>query len=273
LRTAWKGTLQFGLLAIPLRLGLAADDTKSLFHQMHAGCGGRVKQSRYCEDCGTKDIAYADVAKGIEVGDGRMVEVTDTELEELRAWEPKTITLLHFAQASEVDSLLFDASYYVEPVDGGGPAHALLMSAIPEGLAAVCTIAYPQRLALALMTVRGGMFVLTTLRWPEQIRPADVKLPPVMMQPRPQETKMAAQMVKLMTRPFNAGEHVDTHRQSLVDLVGAKETGTPVAAVKAKDQTAKYTDMMSLLEQSIAEQKKTTTKPTRARKAPAAQAS
>jgi DNA end-binding protein Ku len=263
MRTAWKGTLQFGLLAIPLRLGLAADDTKSLFHQMHSGCGGRVKQSRYCEDCGKKDIAYADVAKGIEVGDGRMVEVTDAELEELRAWEPKTITLLHFAPAAQVDPLLLDASYYVEPVDGGGPAHALLISAIPDGLGAVCTIAYPQRLTLALLTVRGGMFVLTTLRWPEQLRPADVKLPPATTA-RPQEVKMAAQLVKSMTRPFDPAEHVDTHRQSLVDLVGAKETGAPVP-VKARGQESKYTDMMDLLQASIAAQK-ATTKTTRPRK-------
>src|SRR5580704_16895411 len=115
MRTAWKGTFQFGLLAIPVRLGTAADSRASMFHQMHAGCGGRIQQHRYCGVCG-KEVAWADVAKGVEMADGSMTAVTDDELDELRAWENKTITLLHFAPAGQVDVLLYYAAYYVEPV-------------------------------------------------------------------------------------------------------------------------------------------------------------
>jgi DNA end-binding protein Ku len=252
MRTAYKGTLQFGLLAIPLRLGVAADKAGSLFHQMHQ-CGARIGQSRYCKGCGEKDIPWENVGTGVELADGTMVPVTDAELEALKAWTPKVITLQHFCQASEIDPLLLDDAYYVEPVDGGGPAHALLNAAMTatEGLAAVCTIAYPQKVALALLQPRGAMFVLTQMRWPDQIRPADVKLPPATMA-RPQEVQMATRLVKSMTKPWKPEDHTDTYRDALVDLVAAKASGAAPSAAEVKAPETKYTDMMELLQASIA---------------------
>jgi DNA end-binding protein Ku len=118
-----------------------------------------------------------------------------------------------------------------------------------------------------MLQPRDGMFVVSTLRWPDQVRPADVKIPQV-QPPRPQEVKMAAQLVKSMTRPFDPAAHTDEHRQRLVDLVTAKQAGAPVPAVKPKDPAKPYADMMDLLQQSIAAHKQATKKPAR-RGAPA----
>lgn len=274
MRTAWKGTVQLGLLAIPVRLGNATDTKNdSLFHQMHDGCGGRIRQARKCEQCAKENIEWGDIAKGVELADGSMVAVTDDELEQLRAWQPKTIQIVHFAQETEIDPLLFDQAYYLEPVDGGAPAHQLLIAAMSQtqGLAAVCQIGWPHKLQLALMQVRAGMFTVTLLRWPAQVRVSDVKIPPV-MPARPQEVTMATRLVKSMTRKFDPAEHTDEYRDRLVALVTEKAAGTAPATPAQKDPAQKYTDMMDLLKASIDEHKKTTTK-TRARKAPAAKAS
>jgi len=271
MRTAWKGTFQFGLLAIPIRMGTAMDTRASLFHHTHKACATRIKQKRWCETCQVEVSDFSDVGKGVELADETMALITDEELDELRVWDNKTIKLVHFAQASEVDVRLFDQTYYVEPVDGGGPAHALLMAAMEQapGLAAVCTVGYRDRAALALMTIRDGHFEVTTLRWPAELRPADVKLPPVQA-PRTQEVKMAGQLVKSMTKPFDPAAHVDEHRAALVDLVTAKANGvSPSRPAPAKDQSGAYNDMMSLLQQSIdAERAKTA--PKRRAKQPAA---
>ena len=273
MRTAWKGTVQLGLLAIPVRLGNATDTKNdSLFHQMHDGCGGRIRQARRCELCEKENLEWGDIAKGVELADGTMVPVTDDELAELRVWEPKTIKILHFAQKDEIDPLLFDQDYYLEPVDGGAPAHQLLAAAMSqtEGLAAVCEVGWPHKLQLALMHLRDGKFVVTLLRWPSQVRVCDVKVPPV-LPARPQEVTMATRLVKSMTKKFDPDEHTDAYRERLVELVTAKASGSAPAVPAAKDQAQKYTDMMDLLQASIAAQK-ATTKP-RARKTPAAKAS
>lgn len=271
MRTAFKGTFQFGLLAIPIRMGTAMDTRASLFHHTHKACGTRIKQKRWCETCACEVPDFADIGKGVELADGMMALITDEELDELRVWDNKTVKLVHFTPVTGIDTRLYDQTYYVEPVDGGGPAHALLLAAMQqvEGLAAVCTVGYRDRVALAVMVIRDGHFELTTLRWPAELRPADVKLPPVPT-PRSQEVKMATQLVKSMTRDFNPADHVDSYRQALVELVGAKEAGTPAAAVRPQDPAQPYADMMVLLQQSIAEQKQVAAaKPARTRRAKA----
>lgn len=266
MNTAWKGTFTFGLVTIPIRMGVTAGTRDSMFHQMHAGCGGRIKQKRWCETCGADGVDWSQVAKGVELPDGTMAEVTAEELDQLRAWEPKTLTLLHFTPAAQVDPLLYDASYYAEPSDGGGPAYALLLSAMDDGLAAVCHMAFKDRVALAILRPRDGMFVVTTLRWPGELRTADVKVPPL-GSVRPQETQMAARLIKTLTRDFNPGEHVDTFRNALVELVAAKEGTTgDTPAVPRKDPAKQYGDMMSLLKASIDAEKQKTTPRRRSRK-------
>jgi len=265
LRTAYKGTLKFGLLAIPIRMGTALDGRPSMFHRMHAECGARVSQQYRCPQC-EKTVEYAELGRCVELADGSSAAVTDGELDQLKVWENKTITLEYFCREDEIDPLLFEQHYYMEPVDGGAAAHALLISAIGEGLAAVVTIGYRDKVVLGLLRPQpGGFFVVTTMRWPGELRAADVKLPPV-QPPRPQEVKMATQLVRSMTRRFDPAAHANTYRDQLVALVqskGAQPTGP--SAVKPPEKA--YADMMDLLQASIAAQKATTAKRPRAAKA------
>ena len=234
MRTAHKSVLQFGLMSIPLRLGNALGKPGSMFHQVHSGCGGRIRQHRKCEDC-QAPVDWGDVGKGIELAGGTMAEVTDEEIAQLRAWEPKTIQLEHFCQATEVDPMLRDEAYYVEPDPAGMPAAALLAAAMgaTEGLAAVCTVAFTGKVVPGLLEVRETYFSLTLLRWPEELRPATVvPLPAAGI--RKQERDMAARLVKTMTRPFDPGEHVDSYREALAALVAEKAGGVnPGIAVRA----------------------------------------
>ena len=255
MRTAHKSVLRFGLMAIPLRLGNALGKPGSTFHQVHTGCGGRIRQHRKCETCQAA-VDWGDVGKGIELPGGTMAEVTDEEITQLRAWEPRVIQLEHFCQATEVDPMLRDEPYYIEPDTAGMPAAALLAAAMgaTEGLAGVCTVAFNQKVVPGLLEVHGTYFSLTLLRWPEELRPAAVvPLPAAGI--RKQERDMAARLVKTMTRPFNPAEHVDTYRQALVDLVGAKADGTPTGQARPKDPAQPYADMMGLLQASIDQQK------------------
>jgi DNA end-binding protein Ku len=271
MRTAWKGTFQLNaLIGVPIRMGTALDARGSLFHQAHRPCGGGpIRQERRCEKCGAKDVPYDQIGKGIDMPDGSRMLFGDDEIDALKAWENKTLTLIHFCPAAQVDVRLYDQTYYVEPVDAGGPAHALLLAAIPDGLVAVCTMGFKDKAVPAVMRVAGGHFEVVTLRHPEELRPADVKLPPVPA-PRAKEVQMAERLIKSMTRDFDPAEHANTYKQQLVELVAARSEGVlPGVPAAAKSTAGQYGDMMALLQASIAETK---AKP-RARRAPAAQAS
>jgi DNA end-binding protein Ku len=264
MRTAFKGTVTFGLLSIPIRMGTAMDTRASLFHHTHKKCATRIKQKRWCDTCACEIPEFSEVGKGVELADETMALVTDEDLDVLRGWDNKTVKLIHFTPAGQVDVRLYDQTYYVEPVDGGAPAYTLLLAAMPEGMAAVCTIGYRDRAALALLLPAGGHFELVTLRWPAELRTCDVTIPPV--QPaRPQEIKMASQLIRSMTRDFDPAEHTDTYTEALVRLVSRKQAGTPAAAARPVNPATPYTNMMELLQASIAEQKTATKAPARRR--------
>jgi DNA end-binding protein Ku len=261
MRTAMKVTIQCRLLAIPGRVGTAMDARKSLFHHTHRACSTRIETRRWCPGCEAEVPDFSDpdngVGKGIELADKSMVLVTDDELDELRLWDNKTVKLLQFTQESEVDDRLYDQTYYFEPDTGGAPAHALLMAAMQTtpGLVAICQVGYRERLALGMMRVRDGIFEIITLRWPAELRTQDVKLPRI-QPPRPNEVKMAVQLVKSMTKPFDPAEHVDEYSARLVEFVTAKADGGAPAGRPAKaDPAQPYADMMGLLQASIDAQK------------------
>lgn len=263
MRTAWKGSIQCGLLVIPVRLGLTASDPKTMFHQIHSGCGGRIKQRRFCSADGA-EVEWADIAKGAEIpGRDNLVQVTDDELEQLRDWENKTIRIDHFTPAGTIDPLLYEAAYHVAPGEGAQLPCALLRDAMVQAsLSAVCRIGFPTRDALGLLDVRDGRFLFARLRWPAEMREADQDsvIDPAAT-PRPQELKMAASLLKSMTRPFDPAAHVDTYREAIGALLLAKANGTPAALPRPAASPAP--DLTAVLKQSIAAIKtipKTTTR-------------
>jgi DNA end-binding protein Ku len=268
MRTAMRVVIKCKLLTIPGRVGLAMDIRKSLFHHVHRACSSRIETRRWCPQCDAEVPDFSDpdkgVGKGIELADKSMLLITDDELNELRLWDDKTVELQQFVQESEVDGRLLDQCYFFEPDTAGGPAHALLLAAMQAkpGLVAICTVGYRERLALGMMRVRGGVFEIVTLRWPAELRAADVKLPRT-QRPRPDEVTMAVQLVESMIKPFDPAAHVDEYAGRLAEFVAAKAAGAPAAAAGAKDTARAATDMMDLLRQSIDAQQPAKPKPAR----------
>jgi len=272
MRSAWTGTIQCGPLNMPVKLGVTVPSARpSMFHRTHTVCGTRIKQKTHCPTCGIDLPDTTEIGKGVELDDKTMVLFTDEELESLRVWDAQVLKLEHFCPAAQINPKLRDQVYYVEPDKGGGPAHRLLLDAMTgmDGVCAVGTIGYKDRTAPAVIQVVDGIFEVTVLRWPEELRSADVTLPPTQT-PRPQEIKMMGQFIKTLTRDWDPAEHVDGRAQAVLEMVAAKSAGAMPVPLRAKDTAAQYTDMMSALQGAIAE--KTKTKP-RARRAPAAQAS
>lgn len=265
MRSAWRGSIQCGLLVIPVRLGVTVPTSaKSMFHRLHKGCGGQIRQVHHCEVCDV-DVDWADIGKGAEVpGVDGLVEVTDGELEALRAWETRTASVEYFCPAGQIDPLLRDQAYYVAPGwkdrtskagdAGAARACALLRDAMTaNGVVGVCRIGYATSDALAVLEVVDGEFLLTKLWWPELLRGTDAdtvinpKQPPL-----PQEVTMARQLLQTMTRDFDPAAHVDTYREAIGTLLAAKATdGTVPFPVTPRTVAAAVPDLTAVLRQSI----------------------
>jgi len=230
MRSMWKGAISFGLVMIPVRLYAATEQRDVTFRQVHREDGGRIRFQRVCSVCG-QEVPYAEVAKGYELPDGEMVVLTDDDFADLPLPTNRSIDVVQFTPAEQVDPILHGRSYYTEPEQAGTRAYVLLRDALENSeMVAIARVALRQRESLAALRVRGGVLVLDTLLWPDEVRTPDFKFLDEDVPVRTQELKMAASLIDSMTMDFDPDEFHDGYREAVEELVAAKAAGREVTA-------------------------------------------
>ncbi len=225
MRSMWKGGISFGLVMIPVRLYAATEQKDIAFRQVHRADGGRIRFRRFCSVCG-EEVPYEDVVKGYELPTGEMVVLDDEDLADLPLPTTKSIEVLHFAPAEQLDPILFNRSYFVEPEAAGARAYVLLRDALEQsGRIAIAQVALRQRESLATLRSRDGVLVLETLLWPDEVREASFPFLEQDIEVRPQELTMASSLIDSMTSDFDAAAHHDGYREALTEVVEAKVAG------------------------------------------------
>src|SRR4051794_31423817 len=119
MRSIWKGIISFGLVSVPVQLFSATQERSVPLHQVHAKDGGRIRMHRFCEAEG-KEVPYQEIARGYQAPDGRTVVLTDEDLTSLPVPSKKTIDVLAFVDADEIDPIMFSTPYYVGSADRAG---------------------------------------------------------------------------------------------------------------------------------------------------------
>jgi DNA end-binding protein Ku len=225
MRSMWKGAISFGLVMIPVRLYAATEQKDISFRQVHREDGGRIRFRRFCS-IDEQEIPYEDIAKGYELPTGEVVVLTDEDMADLPLPTTKAIEVLQFAPAEQLDPILFNRSYYVEPEAVGARAYVLLRNALEQsGRVALAQVALRQRESLATLRVREGVLVLETLLWPDEIRAADFSFLEQEIEVRPAELTMATSLIDSMTSDFDPDAYHDNYREALIELVDAKVEG------------------------------------------------
>ena len=230
MQSMWKGAISFGLVMIPVRLYAATEQKDLAFRQVHRPDGGRIKFRRFCSVCG-EEVPYQDVAKGYELPTGEVVILDEDDLSSLPLPTMKSIEVLQFAPAEQIDPILFNRSYYIEPEAAGARAYVLLRDALAaSGRVAVAQIALRQRESLATVRGRDGVLVLETLLWPDEVRTATFGFQEQDVEVRPAELRMARSLIDSMTADFEPTEHHDRYREALTGLIEAKVRGAELLA-------------------------------------------
>ena len=259
MRSIWRGAVSFGLVSIGVKMYSATEDKDVRFHQVHREDGGRIKYKRVCSVDG-EEVAYADIAKGFELPDGQLVILTDEDLEDMPLGTKHSIDVLEFVPGEQIDPILYEKTYYLEP--DTGPAvrpYVLLREALEKsGRMALTKIAIRQREALAAIRVRDGVLVLHTMRWPDEIREAEFGFLDEDITVRPQELKMADSLIESMVADFDADEFSDDYREAMTALIESKQAGGEVHPPEPEveeDTGGQVVDLMSALRASVARAK------------------
>ncbi|SDM44699.1 non-homologous end joining protein Ku, partial [Allokutzneria albata] len=271
MRAMWHGAISFGLVTIAVRLFAATEEHDFRFHQVHREDGGRIRYKRVCQVCG-EEVAYADIAKGYELEDGRMVVLDREDFEKLPISTDRAIEVVEFVPTEEIDPIFFQKSYYLEPDKAAVRPYVLLRTALERAdRLAVVKITMRQRQSLAMVRARDDVLVLHTMMWPDEIRRPDFGFLDGEVEVRPQELKMAESLIESMAGTFEPGEFTDDYRDAMAKLVEAKAEGAELPAQPEDEDSGEVIDLMAALERSVAQAKasraETTTKKTK--KAPA----
>jgi DNA end-binding protein Ku len=236
MRSIWAGAISFGMVVIPVKLYAATEQRDVTFRQVHREDGGRIQFRRFCSIDG-QEVPYSDVAKGYELPNGDVVVLTDEDLAELPLATAHRIDVLHFAPAGQIDEILVNKSYFLEPDSAGVRAYILFRDALERsGRVAITKVAIRQRESLAIVRVRDGVLVLETLLWPDEVRVPEFPFLETETEVRPQELKMASSLIDTMTEDFEPSAYHDSYREAIQALVEAKIAGNEVISPTGQDQ-------------------------------------
>ncbi len=253
MRSMWKGAVSFGLVMIPVKLYTATEQKDIAFRQVHREDGGRIRFKRFCS-IDDQEVPYEDVAKGYELPDGETIVLTDEDMAELPLPSTKSIEVVQFTPAEQLDPILLNKSYFVEPEGPGARAYVLLRDALEQsGKVAIAQVALRQRESLAILRSRDGVLVLETLLWPDEVRVPAFPFLDDNIDVRPQELQMASSLIDSMTVDFDPDEYHDGYREALQELIEAKVEGREVVEPQAPEVSAEAgTSLADALRASLA---------------------
>ena len=255
-QSVWKGAISFGLVSIPVRLFSATEEKDISFRQVHRDDGGRIRYKRVCSVDG-EEVPYSDIAKGYELPDGEMVVLDDEDFANLPISSSRSVEVLSFVPAEQIDAVQMGKPYFCEPTGGDVKPYVLLRDSLEKAdRVAVVKVALRQRERLAMVRPRDGVLVLQTLLWPDEVRAPSLDFQDKDVTVRDQELAMAESYISALSGDFDPTEFSDQYREALEEVIQAKVAGQEVVApAEEPQQTGQVVDLMEALRRSVAEAK------------------
>jgi DNA end-binding protein Ku len=252
MRAIWKGAVSFGLVNVPVRLFSATENHDVQFRQVHAKDGGRIRYQRICSIDG-EEVPYSDIAKGYETADGQMVVLSDDEMRSLPSRSSKEISIEKFVPSEQIDPLLFDKSYYLEPDTTGLKPYVLLRDALEKAdRMALVTVSIRTRMTLAVLRVREGVIVLQTLLWADEVRRPEFESLSEDTHATQKELAMASSLVDSLSGDYEPEEFEDDYSEAVEALVAAKiEGGEMREAPEREEEESEVVDLLAALQRSV----------------------
>jgi DNA end-binding protein Ku len=257
MRAVWKGAVTFGLVNVPVKLYSATEDHDVSLHQVHDKDGGRIRYQRVCEIDG-EVVPYQHIDKAYDDGE-RTVIITDEDLKSLPAERSREIEVVEFVPTEQIDPIMFDRSYYLEPDSASNKAYVLLREALEStDRTAVVRMALRQKTRLAALRVFGDVLMVQTLLWSDEVRQAKF---PALDEPAKITTKeldLSKQLIESLSSDFEPEDFVDEYQQELRTLITAKlEQGDALDTAatfgeQPEEDGGEVIDLMEALRQSIA---------------------
>lgn len=256
MRAIWTGAISFGLVNVPVKLYSATEKRSVTLHQVHDADGGRIHNERRCDVCG-RTISYDHIEKA-HVDDDETIVLTKKELDALPQERSKEISVVEFVPSKQIDPILYDKSYFLEPTGKSLKAYVLLRRTLEKTeRTAIVQLALRQRTRLAALRVRDNVLMVQTLRWPDEIREPSFPALDEKVRVSAKEMDLSASLVKTYAADFSPENFHDEYEAELEKLIDAKlkqgdalDTDATFGEVEGAEG-AEVIDLMEALKKSV----------------------
>ncbi len=256
MRAIWKGFISFGLVTIPVGIGIAQQRKEVSFRNLSRESMVPVKQKRWDPVADVEITSPDQMVKGYEVSKGRFVTIEEDELTRFSAKQEKTIEILEFVSLADIDPVFFERAYWVEPQERAERPYALLLQAMERsGRGAIGRFVLSTKEHLVLLRAMNGALVVETLYYPEDIRLGehrDISERLAGIEVKDEELAMADQLIDALTHDFDATKYRNETRRALVDFLEAKADGQAPIIPEDVGEPAPVIDLMAALKASLA---------------------
>ncbi|MGW5645077.1 non-homologous end joining protein Ku [Saccharopolyspora sp. NPDC003752] len=245
----WTGAISFGLVTIGCTLHRATRDRSVSFHQIHAGCGGRIRYRKFCET-ENREVPLTEIASAYDYA-GHLVPLTDDDFDDLPLTSARRLEVHQFVPIKDIDPVAIGRAYYVRSEQVAERAYALLRDVLMETeRGALGMLALRQRERLGLLRPEGALLVAYLLYWPDEINPASDHVPPAGAAPQPAERQMARTLVEAMSGDLHPEQWRDRYRDAVEARIEDKLAGRPPEAGAVAEPMS---DLEAALRKSINE--------------------
>jgi DNA end-binding protein Ku len=253
-RALWKGAIAFGLVSIPVGLYVAIEEHRIRFNQLERGTSNRIRYRRVNEVTG-EEVPLERIVRALPLGGGRYVVLDDDELAAAAPRRSRTIELLDFVPAQEIDPMLYDTPYYLVPAnDAARRPYVLLAKALwSSGRVGVASLVLREREHLAAIRSRGATLVLETMHFADEVRSEPDELEGLEdLELSKRELSVAQTLVESMAAAWEPTRYRDSYRERLEALAQAKARGEQVVVSEPEEAPANVVDLVAALSRSVA---------------------
>lgn len=248
MRSIWTGSIGFGLVNIPVKMYSATQESSLDLDMLDRKDKANIRFKRVNEKTG-KEVKWADIVRGYELN-GKYVILDEKDFEKASPEKSKEIEIVQFVDEAEIDSIYYEIPYYLEPDKQGARPYVLLRDALTRSSkAGLGSFVMRNREHLVILKVSGDVLIANRIRFHEEIRKPEIKIPA--SKPKPAELKMAMALIDQLSGEFDIDKYKDSYTTELMKLIRAKAKGklTEVKPLRVAHVNTK--DLMEQLKASI----------------------
>ncbi|MCS7119442.1 MAG: Ku protein [Archaeoglobaceae archaeon] len=226
MRAVWKGSINFGLVSIPVKAYNATVPKEVRFTLLHSKDGGKIRYRKFCEKC-KEDIPDEEIVKGYEIAKNEYVVLTEEELEKIPLKSIKSIDIKRFFDPAELREIYYSDFYYVVPDRGGERAYTLFKYAMRDtNLMGVGKIGMRGRERVVALKWFNEGILLVNLHYVDEIRnPKEIPNWGANFEISDEELELAKRLIMAMKKPLNLEEFKNEYKDALMKLIDAKLAG------------------------------------------------